>query len=122
MLHDAGVEGDVQPLTGWCVRQALRALAADVVVVAVPPFSLLGIAAMAVDPRLPLVVDYRDPRSARRTPPTLARVTRRIERRAVRRASVAAYAGGPVFGDQLRPAPAVLAGLRDLGTQRLRQC
>lgn len=102
MLHDAGVEGDVQPLTGWRVRQALRGLAADVVVVAA--FSSLGIAAMAVDPRLPLVVDYRDPWSARRTPPTLARVTRTIERRAVRRASVAVYAGGPVFGDLLRPA------------------
>lgn len=101
MLRDAGVEGDVRPLTGWRVRRALRGVAADVVVVSVPPFSLLGIASIAMDPRLPLVVDYRDPWSARRTPPTLARVTRTVERRAVRRASAAVYAGGPAFGDLL---------------------
>lgn len=101
MLQDAGVEGDVQPLTGWRVHRALRGVAVDVVVVSVPPFSLLGIAAMAMDPRRPLVVDYRDPWSARLTPPTLARVTRTIERRAVRQASVAVYAGGPAFGGLL---------------------
>ncbi len=101
MLQDAGVEGDVQPLTGWRVRRALREMAADVVVVSVPPFSLLGIAAIALDPPLPLVVDYRDPWSARLTPPTLARVTRTIEQRAVRRVSAVVYAGGPAFGDLL---------------------
>lgn len=93
MLHHAGVEGDVQPVVGWRVRR----VDADVVVVSVPPFSLLGAATMARDPPVPLILDYRDPWSARHTPPLLARVTRTIERHAVRRASAVGYAGAPAF-------------------------
>ncbi|MGH3972499.1 MAG: glycosyltransferase [Pseudonocardiaceae bacterium] len=101
MLHHAGVEGDVQPVAGWRVRRALRGVDADVVVVSVPPFSLLGAATMTRDPPVPLILDYRDPWSARHTPPLLARVTRTIERYAVRRASAVVYAGAPAFGDLL---------------------
>ncbi|MGH3709124.1 MAG: hypothetical protein ACRDRQ_13715 [Pseudonocardiaceae bacterium] len=50
---------------------------------------------------MPLVLDYRDPWSARHAPPLLARTTRTIERRAVRRAAAVVYAGGPAFGDLL---------------------
>jgi hypothetical protein len=101
MLQHAGVEGDVQPAAGWRVRQALRGVVADAVVVSVPPFALLGAVPTARDPRVPLVLDYRDPCSARHTPPLLARVTRATERRLVRRASAVVYAGAPAFGDLL---------------------
>ncbi len=87
MLESAGIEGDVRPAVGWRVRHALRAVATDVVVVSVPPFSLLGAVAVALDPRVPLVVDYRDPWSARLHPPPLARATRTIERYTLRRAA-----------------------------------
>jgi hypothetical protein len=80
MLQHAGVEGDVQPMVGWRVHQALRGVVADVVVVSVPPFSLLGAVSTAREPQVPLVLDYRDPWSARHTPPLLARATRIIER------------------------------------------
>ncbi|MGH3829155.1 MAG: hypothetical protein ACRDRS_01675 [Pseudonocardiaceae bacterium] len=68
VLENAGVEGDLRLGVGWQARHALRGVAADVAVVSVPPFSLLGAAATTLDPRVPLVVDYRDPWSARRHP------------------------------------------------------
>jgi glycosyltransferase involved in cell wall biosynthesis len=80
------------------VRRALCGVAADVVVVLVLPFSLLGAATMA---KVPLIVDYRDPWSARHTPPPLTRVTRTIERHAVRQAAAVVYAGAPALGDLL---------------------
>ncbi|MGQ0778245.1 MAG: glycosyltransferase [Pseudonocardiales bacterium] len=99
-LEGVGIEGDVQPTLGWHVRHALRHVRADVVVVSVPPFSLLG-AMLALDRKVPLVVDYRDPWSARHNPPPVARATRAIERRVVRRASAVVYAGGATLGDLL---------------------
>ena len=101
VLESAGMEGDVRPTAGWSASRALRAVATDVVVVSVPPFSLLGALAVTLDPQVPLVVDYRDPWSARRHPPPLARATRMIERYALRRAAAVVYAGGPVLGDLL---------------------
>ncbi len=101
VLENAGVAGDIRPVAGWRAYRGLRGLVADAVVVSVPPFSLLGTAAITKDPRVPLVVDYRDPWNARHTPPLLARVTRTIERRAVRRAAAVVYAGGLAFGDLL---------------------
>ncbi|MGH4009707.1 MAG: glycosyltransferase [Pseudonocardiaceae bacterium] len=101
MLERAGIEGDVRPAAGWRTRHGLRAVATDVMVVSVPPFSLLGAAAVTRDPRVPLVVDYRDPWSARHHPPPLARATRTIERYTLRRAAAVIYAGGPVLGDLL---------------------
>ncbi|MGH3905980.1 MAG: glycosyltransferase [Pseudonocardiaceae bacterium] len=98
MLEIVGVEGDVRPAAGWHARRTLRGVAADVVVVSVPPFSLSGAAAIALDPRVPLVLDYRDPWSARHTPPLLAKVTRSIERHTLRRAAAVVYAGGPALG------------------------
>ncbi len=100
-LEALGVEGDVQPGTGWRARQATKALRVHVAVVSVPPFSLLGIAAVMLNPLIPLVVDYRDPWGARHRPPLLARVTRLIERPAARRAAAITYAGGPVLGELL---------------------
>ncbi|MGH4015445.1 MAG: hypothetical protein ACRDSL_16265 [Pseudonocardiaceae bacterium] len=41
-----------------------------------PPFSLAGAAVITLDPHVPLVLDYRDPWSARHAPPLLARATR----------------------------------------------
>ncbi|MBV8541295.1 MAG: glycosyltransferase [Pseudonocardiales bacterium] len=99
--RDAGVEGDLRPGAGWGARHGLRGAVADVAVVSVPPFSLLWAAAVMLDPRLPLVVDYRDPWSARSRPPLLARATRTIERHALRRAAAVTYAGGPALGDLL---------------------
>ncbi len=101
VLESAGVEGDIRPAAGWRVRHALRNVATDVVVVSVPPFSLLGAATLTLDPRVPLVVDYRDPWNARHHPPLLARVTRKMERRALRRAVAVVYAGGPALGKLL---------------------
>ncbi|MGH3717711.1 MAG: glycosyltransferase [Pseudonocardiaceae bacterium] len=101
VLESAGVEGDVRPAAGWCAQHALRSVTTDVAVVSVPPFSLLWAAAVTLDLRIPLVVDYRDPWSARHQPPLLARVTRIIERHALRRAIAVSYAGGPVLGDLL---------------------
>lgn len=98
-LEAVGVEGDVRPATGWDARQAIQALNADVAIVSVPPFSLLGTAALMLNPFVPLVVDYRDPWSARHRPPVLARATRLIERHAVRRAAAITYAGGPALGE-----------------------
>ncbi|MGH3610926.1 MAG: glycosyltransferase [Pseudonocardiaceae bacterium] len=100
-LEDAGVEGDVQPGAGWGARHALRSVVGDVAVVSVPPFSLLWAAAVTLDPRVPLVVDYRDPWSARHHPPLLTRATRPIERYALRRAAAVTYAGGSALGDLL---------------------
>ncbi|MGH3869210.1 MAG: glycosyltransferase [Pseudonocardiaceae bacterium] len=100
-LEDAGVEGDIQPGAGWGARHALRGVANDVALVSVPPFSLLWAAAATLDPRVPLVVDYRDPWSARHHPPLLARGTRTIERHALRRAAAVTYAGGSALGDLL---------------------
>ncbi|MGH3836442.1 MAG: glycosyltransferase [Pseudonocardiaceae bacterium] len=101
VLENVGVEGDLRPGAGWGAHQALGGVAADVAVVSVPPFSLLGAAAVTLDPRVPLVVDYRDPWSARRHPPLLARATRPIERHALRRAAAVIYAGGSALGDLL---------------------
>ncbi|MGH3699222.1 MAG: glycosyltransferase [Pseudonocardiaceae bacterium] len=101
VLENAGVEGDLRPGAGWRARHALRGVAGDVAIVSVPPFSLLWAAAVTLDPRVPLVVDYRDPWSARRHPPRLARATRTIERHALRRAAAVTYAGGPALGDLL---------------------
>jgi hypothetical protein len=98
VLESAGLEGDVRPAAGWRLGHALRAVTTDVAVVSVPPFSLLGAVAVKLDPRVPLVVDYRDPWSARHRPPPLARVTRAIERYALRRATAVIYAGGPATG------------------------
>ncbi|MGH3907122.1 MAG: glycosyltransferase [Pseudonocardiaceae bacterium] len=101
VLENAGVEGDLRPRAGWRARHVLRDVAADVAVVSVPPFSLLGAAADRLDPRVRLVVDYRDPWSARHHPPLLARATRTIERHALRRAAAVTYAGGSALGDLL---------------------
>ncbi|MGH3855229.1 MAG: glycosyltransferase, partial [Pseudonocardiaceae bacterium] len=101
VLENAGVEGDVRPTAGWCARHALRGETGDVAVVSVPPFALLWAASVTLDPRVPLVVDYRDPWSARRHAPLLARSTRVIERLALRRAAAVSYAGGPALGDLL---------------------
>lgn len=101
ILENAGVEGDVLPAVGWRTRRMLRGVTTDVVVVSVPPFSLSGAAAMALDQQVPLVLDYRDPWGARHTPPLLARATRSLERRILRRAAAVVYAGGPAFGDLL---------------------
>ncbi|MGH3827373.1 MAG: glycosyltransferase [Pseudonocardiaceae bacterium] len=101
VLENAGVEGDVRPTAGWCTRHALRGEAGDVAVVSVPPFSLLWVVSVTLDPGVPLVVDYRDPWSARRHAPLLARATRVIERHALRRAAAITYAGGPALGDLL---------------------
>jgi len=101
LLQHAGVEGDIQPVVGWRVRQALREVAADVVVVSVPPFSLLGSISTARKPQVPLILDYRDPWSVRRAPPLLARLTRSMERRAVCQAAAMIYAGAPALGDLL---------------------
>lgn len=100
-LESVGAEGDVRPATGWSARKAVRTLSADVAVVSLPPFSLLGTAALALAAHVPLVVDYRDPWSARRDPPLLARATRVVERHAVRRAAAVVYAGGPALGHLL---------------------
>lgn len=101
MLESAGIDGDVRPVAGWRAWHTLRGVATDVVVVSVPPFSLLAAAAITLNPRVPLVVDYRDPWSTRHYPPPLARATRTIERYALRRAAAVVYAGGPVLGDLL---------------------
>lgn len=101
MLESAGIEGDVRPAMGWRAWRMLRAVATDVVIVSVPPFSLLGAAALALSSQVPLVVDYRDPWSARQHPPLLARITRMIERNALRQAAAVVYAGGSVLGDLL---------------------
>lgn len=98
MLESAGIEGDVRPGAGWRARHALRSVAADVMVVSVPPFSLLGATAISLEPRVPLVVDYRDPWSARHHAPLLVQATRAMERRALRRAAAVVYAGGPALG------------------------
>lgn len=98
--EQVGVEGDVRPATGWRARRAVRDLDVDVAVVSVPPFSLV-LAGLALDADVGLVVDYRDPWNAREHPLPLARATRMIERRALRRASAVVYAGGPVLGDLL---------------------
>ncbi|MBV9010514.1 MAG: glycosyltransferase [Pseudonocardiales bacterium] len=100
-LERAGIEGDIRPAAGWHACHALGSEHSDVVVVSVPPCALLGAAALALNPRIPLVVDYRDPWSARHCPPILARATRVIERRALYRAAVVTYAGGPALGDLL---------------------
>lgn len=71
MLESAGIEGDVRPTQGWRVRHALHAVATDVVVLSVPPFSLLAAAAATLNRRVQLVVDYRDPWSA--PPPSTTR-------------------------------------------------
>ncbi|MGH3933615.1 MAG: glycosyltransferase [Pseudonocardiaceae bacterium] len=101
MLESAGIEGDIRPVAGWRAFHALRGEDSDVMLVSVPPFALLTAATIAVDPRVPLVLDYRDPWSARDHPPLLAQATRAIERRALRRAAAVTYAGGPALGDLL---------------------
>ncbi|MGQ0779474.1 MAG: glycosyltransferase [Pseudonocardiales bacterium] len=100
-LEGLGIEGDVRAATGWRSRHALRRVRSDVVLVSVPPFSLLAAAALALDRNVPLVLDYRDPWSARHHPPPIARATRAIERRAARRAAAVVFAGGAVLGDLL---------------------
>ena len=100
-LASVGIEGDVQPAIGLRARHTLRGVGADVAVVSVPPFSLLATAALALDRNVALIVDYRDPWSARHDPTPLARATRAIERRAVRRAAAVVYAGGATLGDLL---------------------
>ncbi|MDQ3762486.1 MAG: glycosyltransferase [Actinomycetota bacterium] len=101
MLESAGIEGDIRPATGWRACPALRDVATGMTVVSVPPFALLAATTVALHPRVPLVVDYRDPWSARHEPPLLAQATRAIERRALRRAAAVTYAGGPALGDLL---------------------
>jgi hypothetical protein len=96
-LEQAGVEGDVRPGVAWRSVPALRAVRHGVVVVSVPPFSLLAAAAL-IRGDLPVVVDYRDPWSARQHPPPLAWATRALERLALRRARAVTFAGGPALG------------------------
>lgn len=94
----AGWEGDVRPLLGWRAQRLLGRIASDVAIVSVPPFSLLPAAACALPAAVTLVVDYRDPWSARQRPTALARITRPAERRALRRAGAITYAGGTELG------------------------
>ena len=101
MLEKPGVEGDVMPLTGWRARTHMRDIETGIAIVSVPPFSLLWVAAQTLPPRIPLVMDYRDPWSTRHTPPLLARATRSLERHAVGRAAAMTYAGGLRLGELL---------------------
>lgn len=101
VLEGAGIEGDIRPVAGWRARHALGGEDSDVMVVSVPPFALLAAATLALHPLTPLVVDYRDPWNARHHPPLLARASRAIERRALRRAAAVTYAGGPALGELL---------------------
>ncbi|ETA03177.1 hypothetical protein CcI6DRAFT_01332 [Frankia sp. CcI6] len=96
-LEQAGIEGDVRPAVAWRSLPALRAVRHGVVVVSVPPFSLLA-AATLIRRGLLVVVDYRDPWSARAHPPALARITGALESVALRRARAVTFAGGPAFG------------------------
>ncbi|MGH8934493.1 MAG: hypothetical protein ACRDZO_28650 [Egibacteraceae bacterium] len=100
-LEAAGFEGDVMPATGWRARIAVRRIQSGPVVVSVPPFAFLWVAACGFPAEFPLVVDYRDPWAARDTPPPLAQATAPLERLAVRRAAAVTYAGGPRFGELL---------------------
>jgi Glycosyl transferase 4-like domain len=99
-LERAGVEGDVQPVVGWRAVRALHAVPSSVVVLSLPPFSLLA-AAAAIPHDVPVVLDFRDPWNARVHPPPMARMTRVLERAAARRAAAVTYAGGPALGHLL---------------------
>ena len=98
LLETAGCEGDVMPSIGRQAKSAASQINTTIAVVTVPPFSLLTATARSLPSRMPLVVDYRDPWSGRLRPPPLARATRQIERRALRRATAVTYAGGPELG------------------------
>jgi hypothetical protein len=100
LLDASGCEGDIMPSVLWHARRRLRAVRADVAVVSVPPFSLLA-AALFLPRRIPLVVDYRDPWSARERPHPLGRASRGLERLAARRAAAVAFAGHPRLGQLL---------------------
>lgn len=97
VLDASGFEGDVMPSVWWQSRPKIDAVEADVALVSVPPFSMLT-AAVALASRLPVVIDYRDPWSARLHPHGLARASRPLERMAVRRARAITFAGHPGFG------------------------
>lgn len=101
ILDALGFEGDVLPSVAWHARSQLRQVQADVAVISVPPFSLLGFAVAGLSREIPLVLDYRDPWSGRVAPPPLARVTRHLECLAVQRAAKVTYAGGGAMGSFL---------------------
>jgi Glycosyl transferase 4-like domain len=98
ILNASGCEGDVMPSVWWQVRRRMRAVDADIAVVSVPPFSLLA-AVTLLPRRIPLILDYRDPWSARTHPHPLGRVSRWIEGLAVRRAEAITFAGHAKLGE-----------------------
>jgi hypothetical protein len=110
LTEAAGCEGDVMPSTGRRTAGLLPGLHSDVAVVSVPPFSLLTATAHALPVHIPLVVDYRDPWSARRHPSPLARATQFIESRTLRRAAAIIYAGGIELGHLLHDRLGLPAG------------
>lgn len=82
-----GLAGDIRPEQAWQLRQWVRALdPTTVLVISVPPFSLLGLARLHPGPTL---VDYRDVLSMATRPTVVARLLGPLERYTVNR-----YAGG----------------------------
>lgn len=100
-LDSAGAEGDVMPSVWWQARRRIDEIRPDIALVSVPPFSLLG-SALTLASRLPVVIDYRDPWSARHRPHALGRLTRGLERSAAQRASMITFAGHSGLGDILK--------------------
>lgn len=97
----AGFEGDVIPSILLAAKNAAAQVSASVVIVSVPPFSLLPAVTWGLPASIPRVVDYRDPWSGRRRPHPFAYLTRPVEKRCLRTAAVVTYAGGPDLGELL---------------------
>lgn len=101
MLRRWGIQGQVQPGSGLRLARALVGPSAgDVVVLSVPPISLLA-AVLVRFRRRAVILDYRDAWAVSERPPPLARLCRPLERAAIKRSWAITFAGGPVLGSRL---------------------
>ncbi len=95
-----GFEGDIDPWIATGARRVTTGIQADIVVVSVPPFSLLACVGR-LSRRVPVVVDCRDPWSISARPSVVARLLRPVERRLLAPASGITYPGNMLLGAAL---------------------
>ena len=97
-----GVEGDVQPAAIRNVRlqpeECTRFAERKVILLSVPPFSLLGLIGWFKKRGYYTVIDYRDPFAAAGRPSPLARLLRPAEARLLGHSDLITYAGSEALG------------------------
>lgn len=101
VLARLGIADEIQFRNLARAAEVLRRARHDLVLVTVPPFSLVACTVLA---KAPVVVDYRDVFGLTSRPHPVARMLAPAERMAARRASLITYAGGAKLGQELADA------------------